>query len=172
MDNQYSHTFPKLIFPALLWENIKKPLDTDNLTNLLRKKSSKFSENMYTNDHKVKTGCTRITSFLPDYCATKITLDIKLGQLPGALLFAWSENYTNLSAFKWDTIQTHFFMCLISYKKVTVLTLHALFILSPYKVLGKREQSKFLCPCHFLALNLHIYYKDLETWYSKSSSMP
>lgn len=93
-------------------------------------------------------------------------------QLPGALLFAWSENYTNLSAFKWDTIQTHFFMCLISYKKGTVLTLHALFILSPYKVLGKREQSKFLCPCHFLALNLHIYYKDLETWYSKKVQYP
>lgn len=26
----------------------------------------------------------------------------------------WSENYTNLSTFKWDRIQIHFFMCEIS----------------------------------------------------------
>lgn len=54
---------------------------------------------------------------------------------------------------------------------MTVLTPYDLFILSPYKVLGKREKFKFLYPSVFvclfvvvvLAVHLKTCYTDLET---------
>lgn len=74
----------------------------------VEKKKSKISRNM----HNTSVNITYTESLLSCSwwkCYKKITHDIKLGQLPGALLLGWSENYSNLSVFTWDRIQILFF---------------------------------------------------------------
>lgn len=174
MDYPHSYPFSMVLFCPFMrqyWETFWILLIWNKF---VEKKKSKISRNM----HNTSVNITYTESLLSCSwwkCCKKITHDIKLGQLPGALLLGWSENYSNLSVFTWDRIQILFFFHVLGFllKVCQSVLRYVLLVFSPYKVLGKKRTIQILVSMSiFLVLNLHTCSTDLETWYLKASSVP